>query len=1234
MSIIYSYPEQSTLNAGDMLIGTSVEKVGGKQKNVTKNFTIQQIADFINRGSGFVDPVATDFQIPVFNQGGLKITGSIMSQDSSPSNGVAGTGITIAGSLTTTGNITTNANLSAFGVVTLGSQNNLISLNSITKLGGPIQDSTGTLGDVNQILLSTGTGNLLWTNYAAGLTYKGVWNANTNNPTLIGGTGINGHFYIVDVAGSTNLDGITDWKVGDWAVFVESGVTDTWQKIDNSSELTGSGTVNTLAMFTADKVLGDSLISQANAGLNSAVVSVNASLKVRDTVEATTFNTNLKLKGAGTGGVEIMSADGVTDGKIQLNCSVGTHGVTIQSPPHANNATYTLILPSSVGTVGQVLTSAGSGAGAQLTWSSPTVGTVTSINYTTDFTAFTAGPGTAITTAGVFTLNKNGGTTGQYIDGAAGAWVDLPAGDTYDLGSSTDGANVRLNLDAASGADSFVTLVGGTGITVAQAADVITLTGSAQGVTGVSSVVTGIPGLTLVTTNQNSTPVITLGLAATAGSNKYLDGGTGQWTTLPVSGVTSVTGDSVTIAATAGNTPVISAITAPGVALGNANLATGGQIQSAIDSALSGALIFRGTFNAATGAIDGGSTFLYQVTAGGAFDNSAARVAVAIGDFYIANVAGNFYGTSGTALGIGDEAIAITAYDVNLSQLAGWSVVPAQSSGGTVTGTGAATQVTFWDAASNVNGDTAFNWDNTNKRLGIGTVSPHANLDVRALTASSITNDRQTTTAGLVINGSNENMSLQFGVGGSPLNYGNWIQSSFDNGVPGSSPLYLNPIGGNVGIGTTAPISGFKLDVVGGDLRVADDATTNGFEAGYSAGGSNAFIQGYNRNTNVFTDMLINNSVTVKAGGSVGIGNINPGDYSSDANNLVVGSLSGDNGITILSGSNAKFGSVYFADATTNNKVYSGYIRYQHDQSDMTFGTNEVERMRITVNGDIKFSGNSHTPYIQLVNSGRTAASPGYTFNNDVNTGMFQPSGSADTIAFSTAGAERMRITSTGGVSFGSSGTGYGSTGQVLTSTGNASPTWQAAGGGGATITTRSTTTVNATTTVFALGATPNGGSTSFVDVFVDGVYQEINTYSVTGTTNITFGTALPSGVTVETKTTADYNVGAAVASVNGMTGSVLLNAPTLVTGNINALNGGLYIFDSATIYTLTLPTSPSAGDSIKISNGISGAANIIAPGSKKIMDVAGNMTINTPAAAFEMIFSGDANGWIIIGNV
>ena len=80
----------------------------------------------------------------------------------------------------------------------------------------------------------------------AGLVFQGTWNADTNTPTLANGTGTTGHFYIVSTEGSTNLDGITDWKVGDWAVFVEQGATDAWEKVDNSSVLDGSGTGGTV----------------------------------------------------------------------------------------------------------------------------------------------------------------------------------------------------------------------------------------------------------------------------------------------------------------------------------------------------------------------------------------------------------------------------------------------------------------------------------------------------------------------------------------------------------------------------------------------------------------------------------------------------------------------------------------------------------------------------------------------------------------------------------------------------------------------------------------------------------------------------------------------------------------------------------------------------------------------------------------------------------------------------
>lgn len=68
-------------------------------------------------------------------------------------------------------------------------------------------------------------------NAIGALNYKGVWNANTNSPTLASGVGSKGDYYVVSVAGSTNLDGETLWGVGDWAVF--NGAI--WQKVDGGS---------------------------------------------------------------------------------------------------------------------------------------------------------------------------------------------------------------------------------------------------------------------------------------------------------------------------------------------------------------------------------------------------------------------------------------------------------------------------------------------------------------------------------------------------------------------------------------------------------------------------------------------------------------------------------------------------------------------------------------------------------------------------------------------------------------------------------------------------------------------------------------------------------------------------------------------------------------------------------------------------------------------------------------
>lgn len=65
----------------------------------------------------------------------------------------------------------------------------------------------------------------------SGLLYKGTWNANTNSPTITSGSGTNGWFYIVSVAGTTTVDGISSWAVGDFIFYNGTA----WQKIEGSS---------------------------------------------------------------------------------------------------------------------------------------------------------------------------------------------------------------------------------------------------------------------------------------------------------------------------------------------------------------------------------------------------------------------------------------------------------------------------------------------------------------------------------------------------------------------------------------------------------------------------------------------------------------------------------------------------------------------------------------------------------------------------------------------------------------------------------------------------------------------------------------------------------------------------------------------------------------------------------------------------------------------------------------
>jgi hypothetical protein len=81
------------------------------------------------------------------------------------------------------------------------------------------------------------------------LNYQGTWNASTNTPTLTSSVGTKGYYYVVDVAGTTNLNGITDWQVGDWAIFNGS----IWQKVDNTDAVTSvNGQTGTVVLTTTN----------------------------------------------------------------------------------------------------------------------------------------------------------------------------------------------------------------------------------------------------------------------------------------------------------------------------------------------------------------------------------------------------------------------------------------------------------------------------------------------------------------------------------------------------------------------------------------------------------------------------------------------------------------------------------------------------------------------------------------------------------------------------------------------------------------------------------------------------------------------------------------------------------------------------------------------------------------------------------------------------------------------
>jgi hypothetical protein len=181
----------------------------------------------------------------------------------------SGDATTIAGSATLTiaANAVTNAKLATMASMTFKINNtggqavpiDATATQTKAALAIAVTDVAGAEATANKGVASgyaglDGSGKVPTAQLPASVTgamnFVSTWNASTNTPALASGSGNKGAFYKVSVAGTTTLDGIASWNVGDSAVFDGT----TWDKIDGitSEVISVAGRTGVVTIASSD----------------------------------------------------------------------------------------------------------------------------------------------------------------------------------------------------------------------------------------------------------------------------------------------------------------------------------------------------------------------------------------------------------------------------------------------------------------------------------------------------------------------------------------------------------------------------------------------------------------------------------------------------------------------------------------------------------------------------------------------------------------------------------------------------------------------------------------------------------------------------------------------------------------------------------------------------------------------------------------------------------------------
>ena len=309
--------------------------------------------------------------------------------------GIPGTAATIAVGTTTTTNPGTSATVTNSG--TSGA--------AVFNFGIPTGAGVSSGGTTGQALIKNSNADYdtTWITITGTLAFQGSWNASTNTPTLTSSVGTNGYYYIVSVAGTTNLNGITDWQPNDWAIFNGS----VWEKIDNTDLVTSVNSYTGAVVLTNTDVGAPTYAGVGATGTWPISVTGNSATVTNGVYTSGSYSNPTWITGLAGSKVTAIPNSSLTNSTISgislgsnlANLTAGTN-VTFSSGSTYNgstaitiNASSTMVYPSagipnSTGSAwGTSYSTTGSGTVLALatspTFVTPVLGTPTSGNFST-----------------------------------------------------------------------------------------------------------------------------------------------------------------------------------------------------------------------------------------------------------------------------------------------------------------------------------------------------------------------------------------------------------------------------------------------------------------------------------------------------------------------------------------------------------------------------------------------------------------------------------------------------------------------------------------------------------------------------------------------------------------------------------------------------------------------------------------------------------------------------------